>query len=80
MVRGGVRMGAYVPEQLGVNRPHPLLSGMRTPLEGFYLCSSSCQGGGLNGAPGYNAAGVIADDQGVEKWWEPLPAPASPAL
>ena len=79
MVRGGVRMGAYVPEQLGVNRPHPLLSGMRTPLEGFYLCSSSCQGGGLNGEPGYNAAGVIADDLGVQKWWEPLPAPASPA-
>ncbi len=79
MVRGGVRMGAYIPEQLGINRPHPLLSGMRTPLEGFYLCSSSCQGGGLNGAPGYNAAGAIADDLGVEKWWEPLPAPAAPA-
>lgn len=76
MVRGGVRMGAYIPEQLGINRPHPLLCGMRTPLEGFYLCSSSCQGGGLNGAPGYNAAGAIADDLGVAKWWEPLPAPA----
>ena len=42
MVRGAVRMGAYKADQLGVNRPHPLLSGMRTPLEGFYLCSSSC--------------------------------------
>jgi phytoene dehydrogenase-like protein len=76
MVRGAVRMGAYKSTQLGVNRPHPLLSGMRTPLEGFYLCSSSCQGGGLNGAPGYNAAGVIAEDLGLGLWWQPLPAPA----
>ena len=75
MVNGAVRMGAYKKEQLGVNRPHPLLSGMRTPLEGFYLCGSSCQGGGLNGAPGYNAAGVIADDLDLDKWWDPLPAP-----
>ncbi len=76
MVRGAVRMGAYKTDQLGVNRPHPLLSGMRTPLEGYYLCGSSCQGGGLNGAPGYNAAAAIADDLGLEKWWDSLPAPA----
>ncbi|HJP13963.1 MAG TPA: NAD(P)/FAD-dependent oxidoreductase [Nitrospinota bacterium] len=75
MVNVAVRMGAYKKDQLGVNRPHPLLSGLRTPLEGFYLCGSSCQGGGLNGAPGYNAAGVIADDLNLEKWWTPLPAP-----
>lgn len=76
MVNAAVRMGAYTINQLGVNRPHPLLSGMRTPLEGFYLCGSSCQGGGLNGAPGYNAAGVISTDLNLKKWWEPLPAPA----
>ncbi len=76
MVQGAVRMGAYTANQLGVNRPHPLLSGMRTPLEGYFLCGSSCQGGGLNGAPGYNAAGVIAEDLNLEKWWEPLSAPA----
>jgi hypothetical protein len=29
----------------------------------------------LNGAPGYNAAGVIAEDLNLEKWWNPLPAP-----
>jgi len=76
MVRAAVRMGAYTVDQLGVNRPHPLLSGMRTPLPGFYLCGSSCQGGGINGAPGYNAAGVIAEDLKIEKkWWTPLPAP-----
>ncbi|MDA0999356.1 MAG: NAD(P)/FAD-dependent oxidoreductase [bacterium] len=75
MVRGAVRMGAYKKEQLGINRPHPLLSGMRTPLEGYYLCGSSCQGGGLNGAPGYNAAGVISGDLNLKRWWNPLPAP-----
>src|SRR5262249_49966602 len=52
MVRGAVRMGAYIPSQLGVNRPHPLLSGTRTPIEGLYLCGSSTgNGGGINGAP-----------------------------
>ena len=75
MVDGAVRMGAYTKDQLGVNRPHPLLSGMRTPLEGFYLCGSSCQGGGLNGAPGYNAASVISEDLKIERWWTPLSAP-----
>src|SRR5262249_2182025 len=61
MVRGAVRMGAYIPSQLGINRPHPLLSGTRTPIEGLYLCGSSTgNGGGINGAPGYIAANAIA--------------------
>ena len=52
MVQGAVRMGAYIPSQLGINRPHPLLSGTRTPVEGLYLCGSSTgNGGGINGAP-----------------------------
>ncbi|MED5578657.1 MAG: NAD(P)/FAD-dependent oxidoreductase [Nitrospinota bacterium] len=76
IVEGAVRMGAYTPSQLGVNRPHPLLSGMRTPLEKFYLCSSSCHGGGLNGAPGYNAANAICEDLKIDKWWTPVSAPS----
>ena len=53
MRQGAVRMGAYVPNQLGINRPHPLMPGSRTPVEGLYLCgSSSGNGGGVNGAPG----------------------------
>ena len=63
MRQGAVRMGAYVPNQLGINRPHPLMPGSRTPVEGLYLCgSSSGNGGGVNGAPGYIAANAIADD------------------
>jgi phytoene dehydrogenase-like protein len=76
MVRGAVRMGAYIPTQLGINRPHPLLSGGRTPIEGLYLCgSSSGNGGGVNGAPGYIAANAIMDDLHLERPWTRVPPP-----
>jgi phytoene dehydrogenase-like protein len=76
MVRGAARMGAWVPSQLGVNRPHPILSGTRTPIEGLYLCgSSSGNGGGLNGAPGYIAANAVVDDLRLERTWTPVPPP-----
>jgi len=76
MVNGAVRMGAYVPSQLGINRPHPLLSGTRTPVEGLYLCGSSTgNGGGVNGAPGYIAANAIATDLALRTPWTPVPRP-----
>jgi phytoene dehydrogenase-like protein len=76
MVRGAVRMGAYVPRQLGVNRPHPLMSGTRTPVEGLYLCGSGTgNGGGVNGAPGYIAANAILDDLKLDRPWTRVPAP-----
>jgi phytoene dehydrogenase-like protein len=76
MRQGAVRMGAYVPNQLGINRPHPLLPGSRTPIEGLYLCgSSSGNGGGVNGAPGYIAANAIADDLRLKRAWTPVAAP-----
>lgn len=76
MRQGAVRMGAYIPSQLGINRPHPLLSGTRTPVEGLYMCgSSSGNGGGINGAPGYIAANAIVDDLGLDRDWTPVPAP-----
>jgi phytoene dehydrogenase-like protein len=76
MHRGAVRMGAYVPSQLGINRPHPLLSGTRTPVEALYLCGSSTgNGGGINGAPGYIAANAIVDDLGLARDWTPVPPP-----
>ena len=76
MVRGAVRMGAYIPSQLGINRPHPLLSGTRTPVEGLYLCGSSTgNGGGINGAPGYIAANAIVDDLKLGRPWTRVPPP-----
>ena len=76
MVKGAVRMGAYIPSQLGINRPHPLLSGTRTTIEGLYLCGSSTgNGGGINGAPGYIAANAIADDFKLERPWSRVPQP-----
>jgi phytoene dehydrogenase-like protein len=79
MRRGAVRMGAYIPSQLGINRPHPTLSGTRTPIEGLYLCGSSTgNGGGINGAPGYIAANAVADDLKLARPWTPVPPPEWP--
>ncbi len=75
MVDGALRMGAFIPSQLGVNRPHPLLADYRTPVEGLYLAGSSSHGGGINGAPGYNAANVIAEDLQLKRFWTPIAAP-----
>ena len=76
MRQGAVRMGACVPNQLGINRPHALMPGSRTPVEGLYLCgSSSGNGGGVNGAAGYIAANAIADDLQIKRTWRPMPAP-----
>jgi phytoene dehydrogenase-like protein len=75
MVQGSVRVGAYHPDQLGMNRPHPALAHFRTPVKGLYVCGSSNHGGGVNGGPGYNAANVIAEDLGIKRWWAPVAAP-----
>jgi phytoene dehydrogenase-like protein len=76
MRQGAVRVGAYIPNQLGINRPHPLMPGSRTPVEGLYLCgSSSGNGGGINGAAGYIAANAIAEDLKLKRPWTPVTAP-----
>jgi phytoene dehydrogenase-like protein len=67
---GSVRQGALVSEQTLDRRPHPSCSSGRTPVEGLYL-----GGGGVHpGVPGclgggYNAAGLVAEDLGLERWW-----------
>ncbi len=71
MPRGDRHHGSYHPDNWGEARPHPALSGYRTPVAGLYLCGASQHpGGSFNGTPGFNAAGVIAEDLGAEVWWE----------
>lgn len=81
MVGGGCRQGAYTGGQWGYTRPFAEASGYRTPIDGLYLCGSACHpGGSIHFGPGYNAANRIADDLGLEKWWEPYRVQGKPTL
>lgn len=72
MFHGDRHHGSYHPENFGYHRPHPTLSGYRTPIEGLYLCGAGTHpGGSFTGYPGYNAAGAIARDLGIDPWWKP---------
>jgi phytoene dehydrogenase-like protein len=67
---GSTRQGALGPGQTLDRRPDPSCSSGRTPVEGLYL-----GGGGVHpGIPGclgggYNAAGLVAEDLGLTRWW-----------
>ena len=67
---GSVRQGALVREQTFAGRPHPEVSGTRTPVEGVYLAGGGVHPGvpGTLGA-GYQAARVVCQDLGLETWW-----------
>jgi phytoene dehydrogenase-like protein len=70
MKRGSIKHGAYLPTQMLSNRPNPDCSSYRTPIENLYVAGASVWPGGmvlLGG--GYNVAGVVADDLGLERWW-----------
>jgi phytoene dehydrogenase-like protein len=79
---GSVRMGPYTSGQIGESRPHPDLADYRVPtIAGLYHCgSSSPNGGGVNGAPAYSAAGIIADDVGLDRWWPRMTVERARAL
>lgn len=70
MARGDLNVGWLDEEQSGAGRPLPELSQYRTPIKGLYLCGAcTYPGGNITGFPGYNAAGVIAKDLGLARWW-----------
>ncbi len=70
MVRGSIKHGAYTPTQMLSNRPNADCSSYRTPIEGLYMAGASVWPGGMILlAGGYNAAGVVADDLGLDRWW-----------
>lgn len=60
---GHIYHGEMTPNQQIVLRPVPGWSQYRTPIAGLYLCGSGAHpGGGVTGAPGYNAAREILRD------------------
>jgi phytoene dehydrogenase-like protein len=70
MKLGSIKHGAYIPTQMLSNRPNVDCSSYRTPIENLYIAGASVWPGGmvlLGG--GYNAAGVVADDLGLARWW-----------
>lgn len=70
MKRGSIKHGAYIATQMLSNRPNPECSSYRTPIENLYVAGASVWPGGMVLlAGGYNAAGVVADDLGLERWW-----------
>jgi phytoene dehydrogenase-like protein len=57
---GNIFQGAMTPGQLFSFRPVPGYAGYRTPVKGLYLCGAAAHpGGGVMGAPGWNAAREI---------------------
>ena len=71
MREGDFHVGALIPEQLGYNRPIPAFSQYRGPVEKLYMTGSGTHpGGNITGAPGYNAAKAIFEQEGLEQWWE----------
>ena len=57
LTEGNIFHGDLNPEQLFFMRPLPGWANYRTPIRGLYLCGAGAHpGGGVTGAPGYNAA------------------------
>jgi phytoene dehydrogenase-like protein len=63
-VRGTVIHGAFLPYQVGSQRPLPELANYRMPVPNVYLCGAGAHpGGGITMAPGRNAANAILADR-----------------
>jgi phytoene dehydrogenase-like protein len=75
MKHGDWNHGEMTQDQLGVFRPFHEYPPYRTAFENVYLCGASTHpGGSIGGACGYNAAGAIAEDLGIDAWWSSEPA------
>jgi len=70
MKHGDWNHGEMAQDQLGIFRPWHEYPPYRTAFENVYMCGASTHpGGSIGGACGYNAAGAIAEDLGLERWW-----------
>jgi phytoene dehydrogenase-like protein len=65
LTEGNIFQGELTFDQLLFNRPIPGYAQYRAPVRAMYMCGSSTHpGGGVMGAPGFNAAGAILRDLG----------------
>ena len=63
LVGGDIFHGALTPDQLFSARPLLGHADYRGPIKGLYHCGSGAHpGGGVTGAPGYNAAREMIGD------------------
>lgn len=63
LTEGNIFHGDLSLDQLFFMRPVPGWSRYRTPIRGLYLCGAGAHpGGGVTGAPGYNAARQVLGD------------------
>ena len=77
LIGGDIFHGQMTLDQLYWNRPARGYAQYRTPVAGVYLCAAGTHpGGGVTGAPGYNAAQVILADLGMSG--APPPRGAAP--
>ncbi len=63
LTEGNINHGELTLDQLYFMRPVPGWARYRTPIADLYLCGAGTHpGGGVSGAPGYNAAREILKD------------------
>ena len=68
MRSGDIFMGALSADQVMYNH-----FGYSTPIDGLYYAGSAAHpNGAITGGAGYIAAGVIARDLGLARWWTPV--------
>ncbi|OPY76307.1 MAG: Phytoene desaturase (lycopene-forming) [Syntrophorhabdus sp. PtaU1.Bin153] len=67
-MEGGIQGGELDLSQTGYLRPFPGWSQYRTPIKNLWMAGSYCHpGGGMHGASGTIAAGLIAKELGLKK-------------
>jgi phytoene dehydrogenase-like protein len=65
--RGNIFHMEITPDQMFFFRPIAGWASYKTPIKGLYLCGSGTHpGGGVTGAPGFNAAQVVLNDSRPE--------------
>jgi|Deesub1362A_J573_1020465.scaffolds.fasta_scaffold00036_13 phytoene dehydrogenase-like protein len=72
MRRGNWGILDPIPEQTFDCRPTEELAQYRTPIKNLWVTGAAYHpGGALHGAAGYNTARVVAEDLGIDLWWNP---------